>query len=461
HDNGLISIPRSIIELTMTNQFNQLITPGSLPPSLTILSLGQSFNQPIAPGTLPDTLTSLAFGESYNHNITVGVLPASITHLTLFGTEPPQLKAWPRSLLTLVYGIAQPIKSDTLPSTLTSLSLVAKYNHDIIPNTLPPSLTRLVLCNPDYKQQIKSWILPGELTDLIVMSEHGQFESDALPASLSSLTISGVTKSNFVHFPASITALSLSYKFNNTITMGWLPRSLTILTLGNMFDQVIEVGALPMTLTVLDIGDRYDRTIVKGLLPPGLRSLSLGARFNQPIEELPQSLTSLCLGNDLLHTLPTSNLVALKTLSFNNNCRHFERVINSTPSVEVVYIGGMVLPCYISPITPHLKELHVSGTSTSALTPGHMLEVLHRVVANVYNVQTYSITIKRRGFMMNGGMSTGGHVSTPLSIIHYRAIDNDHGLLILENKSATSSTVTVQSISIVHQSILLRFDAII
>ncbi|GAM17670.1 hypothetical protein SAMD00019534_008450 [Acytostelium subglobosum LB1] len=213
-------------------------THGSLPSSLTDLSLGENYDSDIRPGDLPNMLSHLSLGWYFNRVLQPGALPSSLTSLTFdyFYNQPLSTGVLPTSLATLVFGgcFNQAIGLGVLPHGLTSLTFGAKYNQSIIPGALPNTLQSLTFGGEDFNQP---------------------FEIDSLPNSLINLT--------------------LSYFFNQTLAPGLLPTGLQSLTLGNSFNQMIGTGCLPNTLTYLKLGDDYSKVVDKHALPASLRHLDM------------------------------------------------------------------------------------------------------------------------------------------------------------------------------------------
>jgi hypothetical protein len=97
------------------------------------------------------------------------------------------------------------------------------------------------------------------------------------------------------------------------LTFGWdfnqpvdnLPPSLTHLTLGYAFDR--SVNQLPATLTHLTFGSYFNQSVDN--LPPALTHLTLGTYFDQPVDRLPTKLTHLTVGylfRQSLENIPTT-----------------------------------------------------------------------------------------------------------------------------------------------------------
>ncbi len=106
--------------------------------------------------------------------------------------------------------------------------------------------------------------------------------------------------------------------------------------MGDSFNQPID--NLPNTLTLLKLGYSFNQSIDN--LPNTIKELTLGKNFNQPIDDLPNSLTHLTIGeyyNSPIDNLPNS----LTHLTLGNK---FNQPINNLPnSLTHLIIGKGVL----------------------------------------------------------------------------------------------------------------------
>lgn len=107
------------------------------------------------------------------------------------------------------------------------------------------------------------------------------------------------------------------------------------------FDSHVDepVDHLPQTLTSVVFGDRFNQPV--DTLPQTLKSIKFGNNFNQPVDNLPKSLESLTFGNDFDH--PVNNLPEnLKYLDLGWN---FNKEIENLPeSLEDIHFMWTRVP---------------------------------------------------------------------------------------------------------------------
>lgn len=121
-----------------------------------------------------------------------------------------------------------------------------------------------------------------------------------------------------------------------------LPESLTSLTIGHEFNRPIK--NLPPLLKRLKIGDSFNQLI--NYLPRNLHHLSLGDSFDLPLINLPTSLKKLYLGNkfnQLLSFLPLSLTDIRLGLSTNQEICHL-------PNLKYLRCSGQIT--FINPFLP-------------------------------------------------------------------------------------------------------------
>lgn len=115
-------LPSSLFCLKLDYDFS-FYTSDPLPPNLTHLFVGANFN--LSPHFFPSSVQHLRFGsmkyEKCLFNLPLSNLPPNLTHL-------------------LKDEFDQPV--DSLPSSLSHLTIIGNFNHPI--DLLPPSLTYLI-----------------------------------------------------------------------------------------------------------------------------------------------------------------------------------------------------------------------------------------------------------------------------------------------------------------------------
>jgi hypothetical protein len=93
--------------------------------------------------------------------------------------------------------------------------------------------------------------------------------------------------------------------FNQQIKEKTLPNSLKKITFGYMFNHYID--QLPQNLEFLTLGEKFAKP-VGNTLPNSITHLTFGNKFNQPINSLPINLQFLTLGygfDKIVENLPS------------------------------------------------------------------------------------------------------------------------------------------------------------
>lgn len=326
-------LPPNLTHLTFGHNFNQVLEPGILPTKLTHLTFDdykrRGFNQSLVVDVLPASLLELKFGSDFERPLTPGVLPVNLTHLTI-NALTPGVKL-PRSLRHLTLNIYaapnRPLLSDVLPPGLTHLELPYQFdypltNDDIkhLPNlthltfpkhnsyfnqsvtVLPPKLTHLTF-GDNFNRPLGPGVLPTNLTHLTFGQDFNR-PLDKLPDRLTHLTFHPF--GDFCYplegiLPPDLTELNLGRKFNHALK---LPHKLTRVHYGLYFNQ--PLGELPDSLTHLTVDDRFAREYnggsrfnqpLVGSLPRNLTQLKLGKHFNQPLTLHDSNITELQVGH--------------------------------------------------------------------------------------------------------------------------------------------------------------------
>lgn len=92
-------------------------------------------------------------------------------------------------------------------------------------------------------------------------------------------------------FPPSCQLILFFFVGNFNQPVDNLPPSITHLRLSNKFNQPLK--SLPPSLKSLTFGKLFNQDVLPLSLLPSLTSLHFGRSFNQPLPSLPPSLTSL------------------------------------------------------------------------------------------------------------------------------------------------------------------------
>lgn len=266
-----------------------------LPPLLTFLALGTNFNKNI--DDLPDSLTHLVVGTLFH--LGVDHLPPRLTHLSILSMHfNAGVDYLPETLVFLRIGLNQGDNFnqavDYLPPSLLSLQLGYSFNQPL--DHLPHTLTKLIIDSRMFNQPIDH--LPPSLKSLTLFSTFLKRSIDHLPPALTELSLDSATfderypfLSPLDHLPPSLTSLTIgSYKQS----LDYLPRSLT--TFKSTYNLLTEhLDHLPR-LTYLDLGPTFDHSIDN--LPETLNFLAVGNWFRKHVHHLPRNLSKFVHNSD-------------------------------------------------------------------------------------------------------------------------------------------------------------------
>ncbi|GAM25467.1 hypothetical protein SAMD00019534_086420 [Acytostelium subglobosum LB1] len=212
------------------------------------------------------------------------MLPKSLTSLTVRRLpEHIDIYSLPRTLQTLNIGhITEDCKvSGTLPPSITSMKLnKTTYDQLCVARDLSDSLRSLTLLHEDRTEDPKVEVLPTSLTSLVFVPY---------------CSITHQSPANLV-LPSGLLELTYSEGFNYVIPVGYLPDTLTSLHFNDQFNMDIQPGSLPSSLRSLSFGYYYSKEFQPGVFPHGLQTLIFPREYDYPIPHLPQSLTTLSLG---------------------------------------------------------------------------------------------------------------------------------------------------------------------
>ncbi|EGC31226.1 hypothetical protein DICPUDRAFT_156955 [Dictyostelium purpureum] len=262
----------SLIELNFSNDFNQ---------SLVILNNGNKDS--IASPTNTTATTSKATTTT----ITTTTTTTAATNTTTSSSSKKKISEGDFKKL---------LKKNNLKLFKQKLYI---YNSQII---------RINFGNSFNKRLEKSWLLESGLQEIYIgTSFNNQILQDTLPRQLKKLIFS--TSSHFNQeilkdsLPNSIEELQFGYQFNNKLSCKNLPKSLKVLKLLGQFNKPLK--DLPEGLQYLEFGNSFCQIILPNQLPSNLSTLIIGAGFsNEPgsISEgvLPDSITFLKFSSDVL-----------------------------------------------------------------------------------------------------------------------------------------------------------------
>lgn len=227
HNTMITSLPKTLVSITFSGLFNQVILSGTFHEGIEYIYFSNLFNRELLPGVLPSTLKTLYLMGGYNCVFRPNVLPQGITKL---------------SLESYNHGL------NTLPRQIKELYLHS-YNIELHPGDLSESLRILSL--KKYLQRITYGSLPSKLTSLTLSNSfHWYLDINMLPKSLTRLhlkyyhwnTLSGVIPDNVYLLISNVT-------MNKENT----PKHLRVLITNNLNNT---------RRNMLDISDTRDLTII-------------------------------------------------------------------------------------------------------------------------------------------------------------------------------------------------------
>ncbi len=322
------NLPSSLTFLEFNELFNSPIDFNSA-PNLTHLIFGRAFDQPID-GFLPSSLTHIHFGEHFQFSL--DHLPQHLTHLFLNGLYfDHTLYKLPSSLKSFsTYHYSKPLLS--LPPNITHLRATMEANFTFLPfithldttisTTSPfevssrfPSLTHLILSMHTASIPLCG-SLPESLTHLQCYNYTGKHL--ILPPLPSNITFLYLVETSCSKFPNSLRYLHI-YTKSSSYPPPALPDSLTHLWTTNKLPATIPYSVthlcmegaflkapLPPSITHLQLFLRYAfNQDISPFLPPALVFLSLEG-YESPIENFPDSITTLCISCRNITMLPNS-----------------------------------------------------------------------------------------------------------------------------------------------------------
>ncbi|KAN0037199.1 hypothetical protein ACTFIV_002535 [Dictyostelium citrinum] len=266
-------LPTSLTTLELGGEFNQPLE-GCIPESVTSLSLGYRFNQPLTENCIPPNCKFLKFGLNFNQNLFPGILPPSIETLMLgyyFNKELVE-GSLPSSITTLIYehrDNQKKVSMDYLEITNLSKDLDENEIIPLTPESLPESITKLTI-GKNQNHIIEFNCLPPDLQSL---KYHGGFTRPLIPRDL----------------PSSITSVKL-YNYNYEIKKTSIPKSVTSLQLGSRFNKFTQIQSLSnfhqnmRDLKIYINDDDIDIYNLKDIIPQTITSLIInGDNIDLPI----------------------------------------------------------------------------------------------------------------------------------------------------------------------------------
>jgi hypothetical protein len=329
-----VALPSSLTSLTVGQMFNRSLADVRLPAELRALSFTEygQFNQFVGSAHLhlPSTLTSLIFGRRFNQPVNELHLPSSLTHLEFgeqFRQRVDQLRL-PDSLRHLQFGshFSDSLAAVSLPASLTTFVMCDRFHHGWY--AVPP--LRRGMCASSC---FDGWKPPSSLTDLRLVLREFRHDEFQMPTALRRLTIDTwhfTSLASLVHqLPKSLTELQLEGNYFESgaypeseagATIVW-PPELRILTLGDGFSLPLHDMHFPSSLTSLTLGAEFNQSLsCLGSLTSTLTHLRIDSEYARPTVNWhpPTSITELEFGEQWNHAavVRLHPLTRLRRLSF-------------------------------------------------------------------------------------------------------------------------------------------------
>jgi hypothetical protein len=345
------NLPHSLEKVVFGAAFNQPIY--YLPPNVSYIQFGHSFNQNV--DFLPPKVHTIKFGHKFNRS--VDRLPSGLLHLE-FGTHfDKSIKFLPRNLQTLILGqkfskyfnnVTCDIKYLSTWRTglscftnLEKMQIITKET--IFPNIILSSnlLWLSIVCSDS--------ISPTILVDS---------SRQNIPPTVTHLSCTNVHIADIFKLPPKLVWLHVGGREGSCVTLySELPTTLTHI----QFEAKIDISHLwftnlPDHVTHLSLPDNYDHPTT---FPKCLTHLELGRCYNQPLDNLPLSLSHLSIG-----CFRSSGSVYCHTLdNLPDSITHlFIHVPDFTHTIHRFPNSLLHLAVYSSVIFPYHHSLHTLWT---------------------------------------------------------------------------------------------------
>ena len=332
-----------------------------------------------------------------------------VTHFTLSKNYNDPIGKIPPGMLQINWGRTFNHPLPPLPAQITHL-VFGDYFQQHIPS-LPSNLTHLRL-GTCYTRSLP--YLPQTLTHITIASNSKQ--CPLLDSPLPNLRCLDLQETRF-DSPISVEHYSqlthLALPINSPIPP--LPPLLTYLHLGSRFNE--PVNDLPTSLTrlIFPYVCDFDRPLPK--LPPSLTHLILGSVFNHPIDSLPPSLTYLYFDNFFnksINNLP----LTLTHLVLESSCRHsnvhtlppslthlYSHHLFFSPSVlpsTLTHLSTMDFPLSFHLLPPSLTHLAIGGrdlhpTNYVTTLPAHVVYLSVPITTSTLPDTNSNVNIVYRG----------------------------------------------------------------
>jgi hypothetical protein len=292
-------LPYGITHLVFVKSFNHSLR-SQLPKSLISLSLSDNYNTPLIAGDLPESLKYLTLGKNFDQ--IDSVLPDGLTHL-IFGTcYNKSIHQYPRALKELTFGHEYNKPLNALPASLICIKFGDNFNQpvDVLKNTN----VRHVEFGNDFCQDITC--LPLSCKLLHLGWEFNEEIDLSAYNNLKAISFGGKFNKPIDKLPPNLFRVEFSYEFDQPIhTMGFLT-CLTYIEFGHNFNQPVDAFKSLTCLKRVVFGEKFNQPIDSFQYLKVLTHVAFGEEFNQPLNKLPPmvSYVSVCGIFDFYDTIP-------------------------------------------------------------------------------------------------------------------------------------------------------------
>ncbi|KAF2068640.1 hypothetical protein CYY_010036 [Polysphondylium violaceum] len=348
------TIPNSVLSIRFGISFKVDLDLVCFPPNLHYLYLSMLYDKKISPSTLPNSLKLLEIGDTQSDDYSF--LPPNCDHLSIiinpanryknivyganYSTRPLDFSSIPSHIkyLKVTFGprknFRQMISKLFIPKTLLSftgqkdafsgtfrvrrkdnINDNENENGNLIKKPTLSLLTPTTRINESINLHIvvekNDIVKPNTLIDQIKSVHFGSnFNQTILPNtfpnSIESITFGYHFAQSFISnvFPVNLKKLVLGFSYNKPIDIFGSLLNLDELELGFSFQQELTNETLPRNLKKLVFVSGYYHKKLLDWIPPSVTDLTLGyknsdeKKFILPLDQLPESITRLSLGDN-------------------------------------------------------------------------------------------------------------------------------------------------------------------
>lgn len=249
--------------------YNHPITPGTVPDSVVLLSFSACYQQMIPPGAISNNVKSLVLGfNDLPLCLEPGSIPSTIEFLELgyyfIDIEEADLYNESAELN---------IPADVIPTTITRLVL----NQLPCPDTIPAHITQIDFGSL-FNRPIPVGVIPDTVKTIVFCCD---FNQPIEPGSI----------------PSSVERLAFGYRFNQPLSSDMLPNSIKYLSFSHFFEQQITQDSLPDSVQFLSFCLLFEASRLISI-PRGVTHLTLGHVL---VEDLIQRLFPLVIASNITH----------------------------------------------------------------------------------------------------------------------------------------------------------------